>query len=141
MRDAARDRAEAGAAADSAGGDGGALAGGADAAVICAGLAEAACVANRASGCEPVFGATAALPSGEQRYAGCRTAGQGAAANGGCDDALSCGVSPVSGECWGFPSTCVPDGWIASSDATRWPADCDEVPSGCPAHCQCQARR
>lgn len=142
MRDGGRDRSTADAAGG--GGAGGALAGAGGVgggAVGCAGLGEAACVANQASGCEPVFGSTAALPQGERRYAGCRTAGQGAA-NGSCDNALSCGVSPVSGECWGFTTTCVPDGWIASSDSTRWPADCDEVPSDCPAHCQCrQAQR
>ena len=106
----------------------------------CAELSETECTANQSRGCEPILGWMGpADDETDRRYAGCRTAGaaqsDGSAA---CSAMLSCGVNPQSGECWGFASSCVPDGWISSADPTQWAPNCDEVPADCPAHCHCQ---
>ena len=34
----------------------------------------------------------------------------------GCGEAETCAQSSVSGEQWGFPTTCIPEGWAVKSE-------------------------
>ena len=100
-------------------GTGGAGTGGDNGAEACRGLSEAACIAE--SICRPAYGWRPGPGTayggdfGDQSYQGCRWGGPPDNETG-CNDSLWCGYDPEEGtECWEFPNTCVPLGWVGLS--------------------------
>jgi hypothetical protein len=104
--------------------DGGGTAGTSSASGGCVGLSEDECIERRSQGCDSLYGWTtegSRFDSNTYEYVGCRDGEKL------CSTAISCGLNPATGECWGFPDTCIPDEWVHGNDF-----DCDATPPTCP---------